>query len=80
MTAAEMIRAMDLYRQLSGRSLVETGGFAEPAAAGPTTVPPAPEPAPDVTAETPAVAITEPGKPVTPDATVTALDITRKRT
>jgi hypothetical protein len=70
MTAAEMIRAMDLYRQLSGGLLVETPAPAvrpaEPSA--PTGVPEA-APAPAAEAEKPA-----PG-----DATVTALDVTRKR-
>jgi hypothetical protein len=70
MTAAEMIRALDLYRQLSGKPLVDAG---EP-------VPAVPEPAPDAVPETPpAVATSAPEKPTTPDATVTALDVTRKR-
>jgi hypothetical protein len=65
MTAAEMIRAMDLYRELSGRPLVET----PPAPA--TTVVAEPEAPPAAEA---------PEKPVAgTDATVTSLDVTRKR-
>ncbi|MEQ1902497.1 MAG: hypothetical protein ABL866_17410 [Devosia sp.] len=62
MTAAEMIRAIDLYRQLSGRPLVEA-------------------PVPEVEVPAPAETIADkPEKPpAPPDATVTALDITRKR-
>ncbi|RYE11032.1 MAG: hypothetical protein EOP22_02375 [Hyphomicrobiales bacterium] len=62
MTAAEMLRAMDLYRQLSGKPLVEPEAI-EPVA--PPEMPPAP--------------VVEPEKPAVPDATVTALDVTRKR-
>jgi hypothetical protein len=60
---------MDLYRQLSGKPMLEP---AMADAAEPVAAPPADEPA------QPAVA--EAGKPATPDATVTALDVTRKRT
>jgi hypothetical protein len=66
MTAAEMLRAMDLYRQLSGQPLV------------PADAPPAEPAQPPAAAETSVVAA-EPEKPVAPDATVTALDVTRKR-
>jgi len=66
MTAAEMLRAMDLYRQLSGQPLV------------PADAPPAEPAQPPAAAETPVVAA-EPEKPAAPDATVTALDVTRKR-
>ncbi len=69
MTAAEMIRAMDLYRQLSGKPMVE--------------------PAPVVVVEEPAPPVEEPAAPVEPekpavaasptDATVTPLDVNRKR-
>ena len=75
MTAAEMLRAMDLYRQLSGKPLVEAGAApaGEPMA---EPVPPAEEPA--------APAATGPSAPETDktagtDATVTPLDVTRKR-
>jgi hypothetical protein len=70
MTAAEMIRAMDLYRQLSGKPLVDASGPA------PVIDEPVREPE-----ETPPA---EPGKPAAAvtagtDATVTPLDVTRKR-
>jgi hypothetical protein len=72
MTAAEMIRAMDLYRQLSGKPLVEP-----PAGAVPE------EPAPPIEEPVPATAAAEPDKPAAApsagDATVTPLDVTRKR-
>lgn len=73
MTAAEMIRAMDLYRQLSGKPLV-----AEP------EMPAAPiEPViedPIVPAEPEKPAASPPASvPASTDATVTALDVTRKR-
>jgi hypothetical protein len=83
MTAGELLRAMDLYRQLSGKPLVEPGAaaavVAEPAAPPEETVPPV-----EVTPATTAAVVVEPEKPAsTPastDATVTALDVTRKRT
>ncbi len=68
MTAAEMIRAMDLYRQLSGRPLVEPTPAPE---AEPQQAPAEPEAAPAAQAE--------PDKPAAADATVTPLDVTRKR-
>jgi hypothetical protein len=66
MTAAEMIRAMDLYRQLSGKPLVEV------------TMPEPVEPMvpPDVVGTAPS---SEADKPAAGDATVTPLDVTRKR-
>jgi hypothetical protein len=79
MTAAEMLRAMDLYRQLSGKPLVEPavpvgavveepGSPAEETVAPAAAAPPPSHPAP------------EPEKPAAgTDATVTALDVTRKR-
>jgi hypothetical protein len=69
MTAAEMIRAMDLYRQLSGKPLVEATMPAPPEAA--------PEEAAEIPVASPAVADTD--KPAAGDATVTPLDVTRKR-
>jgi len=72
MTAAEMIRAMDLYRQLSGKPLLEPGVVAPVEDMPPVDVP-APPLAPSA----------EPEKPAAPaaatDATVTPLDVTRKR-
>ena len=74
MTAAEMIRAMELYRQLSGRPLLDPG--AAPAA------PPDEEPAPAAAIAT-AAADADADKPASgpagTDATVTPLDVTRKR-
>jgi hypothetical protein len=83
MTAGELLRAMDLYRQLSGKPLVEPGAaaavVAEPAAPPEETVPPV-----EVTPATTAAVVVEPEKlastPSGTDATVTALDVTRKRT
>jgi hypothetical protein len=71
MTAAEMLRAMDLYRQLSGRPLVDPPApAAEPAErAAPPEVP--------ESASAPAPAEAE--KPAPGDATITPLDVTRKR-
>ena len=69
MTAAEMIRAMDLYRQLTGKPLVEEPETAAMVADTVVEVEPAPAP--------PAVA--EGDRPST-DATVTPLGVTRKRT
>ncbi|HWA20323.1 MAG TPA: hypothetical protein VG757_15155 [Devosia sp.] len=68
MTAAEMLRAMDLYRQLSGKPMVE-------AAPEPVVEVAEVEPAPAA----PAAAEASPDRPATPDATVTPLDVTRKR-
>jgi hypothetical protein len=65
-TAAEMLRSLDLYRQLTGKAVAEPV-FAEV----PEEVVVPDEPAPTV----------EPEKPVTPaaaDATVTPLDTARK--
>ncbi|HVY50124.1 MAG TPA: hypothetical protein VHA07_01040, partial [Devosia sp.] len=63
-TAGELLRSLDLYRQLTGRPLAEpASGAQEPA------------PAPDGQAEAPAAS----GMPPPPaDATVTALDTARK--
>ena len=71
MTAGEMLRAMDLYRQLSGQPLMQPVSVAVAEAAAPPEAPPAPIIAaePEKPAE----------KPAAPDATVTALDVTRKR-
>ncbi|MEQ1769985.1 MAG: hypothetical protein ABL879_09110 [Devosia sp.] len=71
MTAAEMLRALDLYRQVSGRPLVE---MPVPAVAdsAPATAPPA---APEIAAE----AEKPPAASTGNDATVTALDVGRKR-
>jgi hypothetical protein len=68
MTAAEMIRAMDLYRQLSGKPLVDP------------TIPvmPVEEPAPPEQVPSAPAAETA-DKPAASDATVTPLDVTRKR-
>ena len=73
MTAAELIRAMDIYRQMSGRPLIEPAPPAvEPEApAEEPAVAPAPAPAPAPAAGTEPV--------VANDATVTPLDVTRKR-
>ena len=69
MTAAEMIRAMDLYRQLSGSPLVD--------APAPVAKPAEPAAPPEVPEAAPAPAEAE--KPAPGDATITALDVTRKR-
>ena len=66
MTAAEMLRAMDLYRQLSGRPLVDTPATPPAETESPATPQVAPAPA-------------EADKPAAGDATVTPLDVTRKR-
>ena len=77
MTAGEMLRAMDLYRQLTNQPLVVPTEPTLPA----ETVAPAPE-APAVVvaaAEPPPVPQPAPEKPAAAaDATVTALDVTRK--
>ena len=78
MTAAEMIRAMDLYRQLSGKPLVDPTGVPTGEPAGPLVASAEETPA---TAANPPPA--EPEKPAVTaaatDATVTPLDVTRKR-
>jgi hypothetical protein len=71
-TAAEMLRSLDLYRQLTGKAAPE------PAFAGAAADPP-PDIEPIAVAE--ATPVAEPEKPVAPaaaDATVTALDTARK--
>jgi hypothetical protein len=68
-TAAEMLRSLDLYRQLTGK------GLAEPAAAAPVVE------VADVQAPAEPVVPTPPAPPTPPvaaDATVTALDTARK--
>ena len=72
-TAAEMLRSLDLYRQLSNKPLIDdTAAEAEPEAETPAAAPP------------PMVAEVEPDKPVVTspgDATVTPLGVSpRKRT
>jgi len=74
-TAAEILRSLDLYRQLTGKSLVEPES-------GPAAVPPE---APSAEAEQPIItpapaAAPSPSHPpaVIPDATITALDSARK--
>jgi hypothetical protein len=67
MTAAEMLRSLDLYRQLTARPLPD------PFAASP----------PDAAEDEPPAPVAEPEKPappsvVVPDATITALDTARK--
>jgi hypothetical protein len=69
-TAAEMLRSLELYRQLTGKPLVDT--------VAPAVVEPAEEvepPAPAVEPERPAAASAASS---TADATVTALDVSRK--
>jgi hypothetical protein len=77
MTAAEMLRAMELYRQLSGKPLLEPG---EPVVV--EAAPAAGDAAPAV-GPVPGHPVVEPEKPAAEaagtDATVTPLDITRKR-
>ena len=76
MTAAEMLRSLDLYRQLTGKSLVEPES--SPAAV-PPEAPPA-EPEQPIVSPAPAPAASPPAHPpaVVPDATITALDSARK--
>ncbi len=71
MTAAEMLRSLDLYRQLTGRPLVEPEEAA-PAVVVAETPPAASPAAPAASPPAPAAA------PAAPDATVTALDTARK--
>ncbi|MEO7221653.1 MAG: hypothetical protein ABIY37_04200 [Devosia sp.] len=79
MTAGELLRAMDLYRQLSGNPLVQSGEGAP----GDTVPAAEPQGTPPEEAKPPAIApaavVAEPDKPAPGDATVTALDVTRKR-
>ena len=79
MTAGELLRAMDLYRQLSGKPLVVPDELAPGEMVPPG--PPAEEAKP--AAAVPAAVAAEPEKPAAvpagTDATVTALDVTRKR-
>ena len=76
MTAAEMLRSLDLYRQLTGKALVEPES--SPAAV-PPEAPPA-EPEQPIVPPAPAAAASPPAPPpaVVPDATITALDSARK--
>jgi hypothetical protein len=71
MTAAEMLRSLDLYRQLTAKPLVEPDSiFAPPPAAeSPIAEPERPAAAPPPSPVPPAVV---------PDATITALDTARK--
>jgi hypothetical protein len=71
MTAAEMLRAMDLYRQLSNKPLVD-----EPVVVAAVEEPP---PIEEPIAPAAAAPPPEPEKPAPGDATVTPLDVTRKR-
>jgi hypothetical protein len=73
MTAAEMLRAMDLYRQLSGKPMVEPVEPVVPVAV------PIEDPGPPVEEPAAQAAAVEPEKPAGTDATVTPLDVTRKR-
>lgn len=65
MTAAEMLRAMDLYRQLTNKPLVEPVAPSVAVANEPAAQPPAIELPPE--------------RPAASDATVTPLDVGRKR-
>ena len=74
-SAAEMLRSLDLYRQLTGKSLVM-----EPAVAvadGPAVIVEPERPVAPATPATPTPP-TPPAASTTPDATVTALDVSRK--
>ena len=76
MTAGEMLRAMDLYRQLTGQPLVAPEAVAVVTPVEPVVTPEAPVVV--ATAEPPpSAAGPAPEKPAA-DATVTALDVTRK--
>jgi hypothetical protein len=72
MTAGELLRAMDLYRQLSGQPLVPDAPIIAPAAPADSPAQ-APEAAPDAASAEP------PAPPDAPEAIVTPLDISRKR-
>ncbi len=81
MTAGELLRAMDLYRQLSGKPLVGASGplpgevaASEVVAAAEPTGPPVEEAKPGA-APSPPTAVVSAGT----DATVTSLDVSRKR-
>jgi hypothetical protein len=74
MTAAEMIRAMDLYRQLSGKPLVEAPPMVVAEA---LDVPQFTETPGESAQGKPDIPIPE--KPASSDATVTPLDVGRKR-
>jgi hypothetical protein len=77
MTAGEMLRAMDLYRQLTGQPLVAPEAVAVVTSVEPAVVVPE-APIVVATAEPPpSAAAPAPEKPAA-DATVTALDVTRK--
>ncbi len=76
MTAGEMLRAMDLYRQLTGQPLVAPEAVAVVTPVEPVVVVPE-APVVVAAAEPPPTAAPAPEKPAA-DATVTALDVTRK--
>jgi len=70
-TAAEMLRSLDLYRQLTGKPLVGPAAVIEVAEEEP--------PAPAAEPEKPAAPVpSAPPAPPAADATVTALDTARK--
>jgi len=71
-TAGEMLRSLDLYRQLTGKPLVEPGAAIVEVAE--TAQAPAAEPEKHATPATPMTA----GTPASADATVTPLDAARK--
>ncbi|MDO8360356.1 MAG: hypothetical protein Q7T08_09990 [Devosia sp.] len=71
-TAAEMLRSLDLYRQLTNTPLVGPGGAA-PGGVAPGEV------APTVPIVEEPVVEVPPERPAASDATVTALDVGRKR-
>jgi hypothetical protein len=70
-TAAELIRSMDLYRQLTGKPLVDPAVAAEAQVAEVERAQPA-------VAAAPAASPASTAAPATADATVTALDVSRK--
>jgi len=76
MTAGEMLRAMNLYRQLTGQPLVPPEAVAVLTPVEPAVVVPE-APVVVATAEPPHTTAPAPEKPAA-DATVTALDVTRK--
>ena len=73
MTAAEMLRSLELYRQLTGKPLVAAGGPPAGAEIAEAEGPPAPT----VEAQ-PEKPTSMPSPAVVPDATITALDTARK--
>jgi hypothetical protein len=77
-TAGEMIRALDLYRELSGKPLVDTPAPIVVAEVAPQTLE-TPVEAPAKAEVAPAASEAPPAKPAASDATVTPLDVTRKR-